>query len=208
MLSPSAKSNEHARVSKDEDGHGVRPHVLRDASQRSRVVEASVLASRCDAPQHEGGARCLLAERSAAIRLSPRKREPMITAGGYGSRLSACFRGRRPGRRSVGRGEAPTYGCAKSGPTEFHCFWPVINNDFCNSNVLGHRGLCVTPYVIPDVSPSIVIPCAIIRRHPMCHYPSHVSLSVVIMCFAFEAPMPTRRIHITTSNPPPGPRPR
>ena len=41
-----------------------------------------------------------------------------------------------------------------------------------------------------------------VRRHP------HVSPSVVIMCFAFEAPMPTRRIHITTSNPPPGPRPR
>ena len=42
--------------------------MLQDASQRSRVVEASVLASRCDAPQHEGGARCLLAERSAAFR--------------------------------------------------------------------------------------------------------------------------------------------
>jgi|SRR5258708_1760797 hypothetical protein len=52
---------------------------------------------------------------------------------------------------------------------------------------------CATPYVTP-----------------MWHHPSssHVSLSVVIMCFAFEAPMPTRRIHITTSNPPPGPRPR
>jgi len=28
--------------------------MLRDASQRGRVVEACVLASRCDAPQHEG----------------------------------------------------------------------------------------------------------------------------------------------------------
>src|SRR6266568_8191987 len=28
--------------------------MLRDASQRSRAVDASVLASRCDAPQHEG----------------------------------------------------------------------------------------------------------------------------------------------------------
>src|SRR5262245_17748470 len=28
--------------------------MLRDASQRSRVVEASALASCCDAPQHEG----------------------------------------------------------------------------------------------------------------------------------------------------------
>jgi hypothetical protein len=187
--------------------------MLRDASQRTWAAEASAPASRCDAPQHEGeGAPRILAKRIQRVFCpsvsSPRKRGPMITAGGYGSRLSACFRGRRPGRRSVGRGEAPTYGCAKSGPTEFHCFRPVINNDFCNSNVLGHRGLCVTPYVIPDVSPSIVIPCAIIRRHPMCHYPSHVSLSVVIMCFAFEAPMPTRRIHIEVLNPPPGPRPR
>src|SRR5262249_27272616 len=41
-----------ARVSKDEDGHAL---MLRDASQRCRVVDASVLASRCDAPQHEGG---------------------------------------------------------------------------------------------------------------------------------------------------------
>ncbi len=30
--------------------------MLRDASQRSRAGEASVLASRCDAPQHEGAA--------------------------------------------------------------------------------------------------------------------------------------------------------
>ena len=151
---------------------------------------------------YEGG---WIAESSPAMTArpsSPRKRGPTITAGGYGSRLSARFRGRRPGRRSLGPCEAPTCGCAKSGPTEFHCFRPVINNDFCNSNVLGHRGLCATPYVIPDVSPSVVIPCAIIRRHP------DVSLSVVIMCFAFEAPMPTRRIHIELSNPPPRPRPR
>jgi hypothetical protein len=37
---------------------------------------------------------------------------------------------------------------------------------------------------------------------------SHMSPIVVIMCFAFEAAMPTRRIHIRPSNPPPGPRPR
>jgi hypothetical protein len=49
-------TNARARVSKDEDGraNGARPLMLRDASQRSRVVEASALASCCDAPQHEG----------------------------------------------------------------------------------------------------------------------------------------------------------
>jgi hypothetical protein len=118
------------------------------------------------------GARRILAKRSKRAfcpsMSSPRKRGPMITAGGYGSRLSARLRGRRPGRRSLGPCEAPTCGCAKSGPTEFHCFRPVINNDFCNSNVLGHRSLCVTPYVIPDVSPSVVIPVVT----TMCHHPS------------------------------------
>ena len=69
-----------------------------------------------------------------------------------------------------------------------------INNGNCNSNVFDLRG----PYH-PHMSPT------------MCHHPSssqsssHVSPSVDIMCFAFEAPMSARRIHI---NPPPGPRPR
>ena len=43
-----------ARVSKDEDGDGVGALMLRDASQRSEAAEAAVLASRCDAPLHEG----------------------------------------------------------------------------------------------------------------------------------------------------------
>ena len=55
MLSRSAKSNERARVSKDEDGHGVGPHASRCIAAQ-RAGEASVLASRCDAPQHEGAA--------------------------------------------------------------------------------------------------------------------------------------------------------
>src|SRR5437899_3986429 len=46
-----------ARVSKDEDGDGVGALMLRDASQRSEAAEAAVLASRCDAPLHEGGRR-------------------------------------------------------------------------------------------------------------------------------------------------------
>ena len=43
----SAKSNGRARVSKDEDDHGM-ALMLRDASQRSRVFESNVLfALRC-----------------------------------------------------------------------------------------------------------------------------------------------------------------
>ena len=56
-----ANSNARARVSKDEDGHGM-ALMLRDASQRALAVEAPALASRCDAPQHEG-------ERSTNLRL-------------------------------------------------------------------------------------------------------------------------------------------
>ena len=48
-----ANSNARARVSKDEDGRGM-ALMLRDASQRIWGAEASALASRCDAPQHEG----------------------------------------------------------------------------------------------------------------------------------------------------------
>jgi len=56
-----ANSNARARVSKDEDGRGM-ALVLRDASQRTWAVEAAALASRCDAPQHEG-------ERSTNLRM-------------------------------------------------------------------------------------------------------------------------------------------
>ena len=70
MLSPSAKSNEHAHRSAAELWK--HPYSLRAAMPLSM----------------RGARAALLAERSAAIRSSPRKRGPMITAGGYGSRLS------------------------------------------------------------------------------------------------------------------------
>src|SRR5262249_53734234 len=94
---------------------------------------------------------------------------------------------------SMRAGEAPTCGCTKSRLGQFPLFRIDINNGNCNSNVFGHRG----PYH-PHMSAT------------MWHHPSssRVSPSVVIMCFAFEPAMPTLRIHITTSNPPPGPRPR
>src|SRR5262249_15346321 len=60
---------------------------------------------------------------------SPRKRGPIITAGGYGSRLSARFRGRRPGRQELAPREAPTYGCTKSRPEQFPCFRPVFTGN-------------------------------------------------------------------------------
>ena len=93
-----ANPNARARVSKDEDGRGM-ALMLRDASQRIWGAEAPALASRCDAPQHEGeGAPRILAKRTQLpfwrnvpkdhLGSSPRKRGPIITAGGYGSRLS------------------------------------------------------------------------------------------------------------------------
>jgi hypothetical protein len=205
----SANADVRTRVSKDEDGHAAL--MLRDASQRIWAAEAFAPASRCDAPQHEGARGAAHfgetkpssfwrneAKDHFAIRSSPRKRGPMITAGGYGSRLSPRFREGRPGRRWLGPSEGPTCGCAKSPPGQFPCFGVVIYNDFCNSNVSGRRGPNLLPQMChpichPDVSPSVVIPCVTIRRHNV---------------FGCEAPMPARRIHIGRSHPPPGPRPR
>src|SRR5262249_8106269 len=67
-------SNARTRVSKDEDGHAL---MLRDASQRASAGEAPALASRCDAPQHEGeGAPRILAKRTqrAFWRNEPKRR--------------------------------------------------------------------------------------------------------------------------------------
>jgi hypothetical protein len=144
---------------------------------------------------HERLARRSLAKRSPRVLLlsSPRKRGPMITAGGYGSRLSPRCREGRPRRQPV-QSRAPTCGCAKWRSAQFPLFPIDTINGNCNPNVFDLRG----PYH-PHMSPT------------MCHHPSssqsssHVSPSVDIMCFAFEAPMSARRIHI---NPPPGPRPR
>jgi hypothetical protein len=82
-----------------------------------------------------------------AIRSSPRKRGPIITAGGYGSRLSARFRGRRPGRQELAPRGAATCGCTKSKPGQFSLFRIDINNENCNSNVSGQAH--VTPHMSP-----------------------------------------------------------
>src|SRR5262249_6219266 len=87
--------------------------MLRDASQRGSGVAAPALAARCDAPQHEGrSGRCILAKRTQRIllRSSPRKRGPMITASGYGSRLSL----RSAGTTIFHQNEGPTCGCKET----------------------------------------------------------------------------------------------
>src|SRR5262249_40371983 len=61
-----ATSNARAHVSKDEDSHGM-ALMLRDASQRPESAEASVLASGCDAPQHEGEPTCGCGKRSLVL---------------------------------------------------------------------------------------------------------------------------------------------
>ena len=84
---PSSKAR--TRVSKDEDVHAAL--MLRDASQRIWALEAPALASRCDAPQHEG-----------------------------------------EGRRT-------NLWVYEIGAGAISLFRVVINNGFCNSNVLGRR---------------------------------------------------------------------
>jgi len=81
-----------ARVSKDEDGDGVGALMLRDASQRSEAAEAAVLASRCDAPLHEGGCRPgrwfprLRSKRGPCLRVLLR-RHRIITRRSHAARL-------------------------------------------------------------------------------------------------------------------------
>ena len=172
--SGSANSNKRARVSKD--GAAVRPSCFETPRHSARKTRVNALKARLLSMREQGlvlrCARDTRAPRILAKRTqgsfwpneakahfghlsSPRKRGPMITAGGYGSRLSPRFREGRPGRRSLGPRDAPTCGCAKTEPGQFRCFGVVIYNDFCNSHVLGRRGRCATPYVTP-----------------MCHHPS------------------------------------
>src|SRR5262249_11127022 len=82
----------------------------------------------------------------------PRKRGPMITAGGGpGSRCA------RPGRRSFDPSEAPTSRCTKSPPGQFHCCGIVIYNGWRNSSVSGPPRPICHPICHPR--------CVTIRRH-------------------------------------------
>jgi hypothetical protein len=98
----SAKSNERARVSKDEDGHGM-PSCFE--THRSAADSCKRLCSRCDAPQHEGAAH--FGETKPNERCSGRPRESGAHNHGLWLWVPALrpLRGRRPGRRSFMRTE-------------------------------------------------------------------------------------------------------
>src|SRR5262245_49635420 len=90
------QSRTRARVSKDEDVRLDSPSCFEMHRSARRPRKAPVLASRCDAPQHEGaGARRILAERSQRMlaRVVPAKAGTHNHGLGYGSRLSARFAG-------------------------------------------------------------------------------------------------------------------
>ena len=86
----------------------------------------------------------------------------MVTAGGYGSRLSTRFRGRRPGRRWLWTGRSTNLRLCEMTAGAISLFRVVIYNDFCNSHVSGRRGPNLLPKMChpicrPDVAPSVVI---------------------------------------------------
>src|SRR5262249_3935787 len=98
-------SNARTRVSKDEDGHAL---MLRDASQRASAGEAPALASRCDAPQHEGeGAPRILAKRTqrAFWRNEPNRH--------FGETNPTSILAKRTQAGSMRASEVPTCGCTK-----------------------------------------------------------------------------------------------
>jgi hypothetical protein len=158
----SANSKARTRVSKDEDGRLGSPSCFE--THRSALGLWKLLRSSCcDAPQHEGdGARRIFGETNPSV-ISPsgRPREGhpatakarvRASATRYASRGPRCgdpwsppvvmgpgSRCARPGRRSLGQGEAPTCGCGKRTPAALHCFRIVIYNECRNSNVSGRR---------------------------------------------------------------------
>jgi hypothetical protein len=98
-----ANANLRARVSKDEDEQVGCALMLRDASQRASATAVPALASRCDAPQHEGEKAPRILAKRTQLRFWPN--EPK-------SRLSTRAARASAGTTSVGSG-APTFGCRK-----------------------------------------------------------------------------------------------
>src|SRR5215831_8603434 len=85
--------------------------MLRDASQRGSAVDASALASCCDAPQHEGErGRRYVGQRDPLVILAKRSHVAV-------------------------RKEEPTCGWWETVTAAIHCFRPVIYNELRNSNV-------------------------------------------------------------------------
>jgi hypothetical protein len=121
------------------------------------------------------------APRDARVAGTP-LRGPIITAGDYGSRLSARFRGRRPGRHRLVRVKYQPTAVRKDRWGNFIVLGLLFTMKAATQTCRAAEG-----DVSPHMSPT------------MCHHPSS------LMCFGFEAPMPSLSIR---SNPPPGPRPR
>ena len=111
----SAAANQVARARVSKDGAAVTPSCFETHRSGRRPRKAPALASRCDAPQHEGEGR------RAFWRNEPNRH--------FG-------RTKPSGELGVfGPSEAPTFGCRKRPRAQFHCFRPVLYNDFCNSHV-------------------------------------------------------------------------
>jgi hypothetical protein len=82
----------------------------------------------------------------------PRQRGPMITAGGYGSRLSPRCREGRPGRQPVQSCE-PTCGCGKRSPAPLHCSGLLFTRNAATPTcrTVGARSADLTPPGAPPV---------------------------------------------------------
>jgi hypothetical protein len=100
----------------------------------------------------------------------PAKAGPMITAGGYGSRLSARFRGRRPGRRWLGPSDDGLVQPEHQPAAVRNDCWvgfPVsgllFTGTFATRTCWAAEG---------DMPPHMSPRCVTIRRHPKCHHPS------------------------------------
>ena len=106
----SAAANQVARARVSKDGAAVTPSCFETHRSGRRPRKAPALASRCDAPQHEGEGR------RAFWRNEPNRH--------FG-------RTKPSGELGVfGPSEAPTFGCRKRPRAQFHCFRPVLYNDF------------------------------------------------------------------------------
>src|SRR5262249_34388499 len=107
----SADSNARARVSKDVDGRAL---MLRDASRRVWAAEAPALASRRDAPQHEGRRATLLSMRAAR---STNLRLCEMMAGAV-SLFRACYLQGAVQLQRVGRGRGPCGTISRHHPSQ------------------------------------------------------------------------------------------
>src|SRR5262249_22602467 len=160
--------------------------MLRDASQRAWAVEAPALASRCDAPQHEGkGARVVPARGTprqqkrvyARLRRAMRRGDPV--AGTHDQRrwlwvpaLAALGRD----DDGLARAEHQPAAARNRDWGNFHCFQLILSMEIATPTCSASEAQ-ITPICHPRCGtirlchhPSSS--CGTIRRNPMCHHPS------------------------------------